>query len=600
MRPDRLDAQTLAFALKSGIHRMLGDAERLDRINVFPVPDGDTGTNLSLTLSSLLPVLGAPHDGVGGLLDRVADTALDNARGNSGAIVAQWLLGLADHAATMQELDAAGFAAALESGARYAREAIGEPRAGTILDVLDTVAAQMAREGDDSMVRRARAALDTASDTLERTRDGLEEMRRAGVVDAGGAGFLALWTGIVTYLETGDVAPLSTDFSQPAVEPEAAGGEADLTHRWCTECLVEGDVDRRALRERLAAFGSSLVVAGTQRKVRVHVHTADPARVFETAGAFGSVCGQKADDMQRQQASTAHAGRRRVAIVTDSAADLPDECLEALDIHLIPVRLHFGQQSFLDKVSLNAEQFYHLLATDPHPPKTSQPPPGDFRRLYEHLASHHDSVVSLHVSSRASGTFQSAETAAHRTNAKDRIHVIDTGNASVGQGLLTLYAAECAALGWDGPAVAAAVRAMHPRTRTFAYLPTLDYAVRGGRVPPIARTLARMLRLSPLLATFPDGRIGLGGVLFGLSNGPRKFARFVGRQIRSDRRYRLLVAHGDAPDAGRALEQWLRQRHPAIVDSWVVPSGAALGVHGGPGFLVAALQEYDPPAGRGP
>jgi uncharacterized protein len=600
VRADRLDATTLAFALKSGVHRMLGDAERLDRINVFPVPDGDTGTNLSLTLSALLPVLSAPHAGVGALLGSVADTALDNARGNSGAIVAQWLLGVADHAATMRELDAAGLGAALENGARYAREAIGEPRAGTILDVLDTVAAQMGRADDDSLVRRARAALDAATDTLERTREGLEEMRRAGVVDAGGAGFLALWTGVVAYLETGDVAPLSTDFSQPTAEPEAAGGDTDLTHRWCTECLVEGAVDRRALRERLAAFGSSLVVAGTQRKVRIHVHTSDPARVFETAGEFGSVSGQKADDMQRQQASTAHAGRRRVAIVTDSAADLPDEALEALDIHLVAVRLHFGQQSFLDKVSLNAEQFYRLLATEPHPPKTSQPAPGDFRRLYEHLASHHDSVVSLHVSSRASGTFQSAETAAQRTNAKDRIHVIDTGNASVGQGLLAIYAAECAAQGWDGPAVAAAVQAMRPRTRTFAYLPTLDYAVRGGRVPPIARTLARVLRLSPLLATFPDGRIGLGGVLLGLSNGPKKFARFLGRQIDSDRRYRLLVAHGDAPQAGHALEQWLRRRHPCIAESWVVPSGAALGVHGGPGFLAVALQEYEAPEGHQP
>jgi fatty acid-binding protein DegV len=160
---------------------------------------------------------------------------------------------------------------------------------------------------------------------------------------------------------------------------------------------------------------------------------------------------------------------------------------------------------------------------------------------------------------------------------------------------VVMYAAECVAAGLDAAAVAAAVRAVLPRTRTFACLSTLDYAVRGGRVPAFARTLARWLRLAPLLATFPDGRISIGGTLFGRSNLTAKFARFVGRRIAPGRRYRLIVGHGNAPEDGARLLGLLTQGRENIDRAWLVPLGAALGVHGGPGFLVVGLQDYEPP-----
>ena len=105
-----------------------------------------------------------------------------------------------------------------------------------------------------------------------------------------------------------------------------------------------------------------------------------------------------------------------------------------------------------------------------------------------------------------------------------------------------------------------------------------------------------LLRLSPLLATFPDGRVGIGGVLLGRAHRLQKFGRFVGRRVRTDRRYRLIVGHGDAPAAGQELLDTLLHAHPSIERGWLVPCGVALGVHGGPGFLVVGLQEYEPPA----
>ena len=601
----RLDAAELGRALRAGIHRVLAQQEHLDRINVFPVPDGDTGTNLAITMTAMLGVLKRPpFDHAGRLLTQIADAALDGARGNSGAILAQFFLGLGDRAGHLAELTAAEFAEAVQGGACYARDALADPREGTILTVLQDVATELKRlaaDGVDDIRALVRRGLVRAERSLEATRDQLDVLHRANVVDAGAAGFVTLLEGVSAYLDTGELDESEISFGAIPSEPESAGGEANLAHRWCTECMVSGEaIDHRRLREELAPLGSSLVVAGTQRKVRVHMHVAEPRELFRVAAGHGAVSAEKADDMQRQQQSTLHAARRRVAVVTDSAADIPEAELERLDIHLVPVRLHFGERSFLDKVTLGPEEFYRLLATSPVPPKTSQPPAGDFRRLFEFLTSHHEAVLSVNLTGAASGTRQAAESAASRVAAHERVRVIDSRNASAGQGLVVMYAAECAAAGMSATEVADAVRAVLPRTRTFACLSTLDYAVRGGRVPAIARTVARLLGISPLLATFPDGRISIGGALIGRSNLTAKFARFVGRRMDAGRRYRLIVGHGNAPAEGARLLEFLTRGRDNVDGAWLVPLGAALGVHGGPGFLVVGLQEYAAPRAAAP
>ena len=219
--------------------------------------------------------------------------------------------------------------------------------------------------------------------------------------------------------------------------------------------------------------------------------------------------------MQRQQEMAHHAARRRVAVVTDSAADLPESVLEALDIHVVPVRVHFGTQSYLDKVGLSSEEFFRMLAASPVHPKTSQPPPGDFRRAFEFLGSHYEAVVYVGLMARVSGTFQSAETAVSRARTRATILTHDSGTAALGQGLIAMRAAEVAAEGGDAEAVREAAIAAGALTRTWGCLVTLEFAVRGGRVPAWIKPIADALRLVPILVVRPDGSLGIGGVLFG-------------------------------------------------------------------------------------
>src|SRR5512146_404766 len=131
----------------------------------------------------------------------------------------------------------------------------------------------------------------------------------------------------------------------------------------------------------------------------------------------------------------------RVAVVTDSACDLPDAILEELSIHFVPLRIHFGMENALDRVTIRTSEFYARFAVEKEYPKTSQPPPADFRQLYESLAEHHASVVSIHLSGALSGTFQAAVNAS-RGIPDTEILEVDSRNASIAEGLVVRAAAE--------------------------------------------------------------------------------------------------------------------------------------------------------------
>ncbi|MDX1509128.1 MAG: DegV family protein, partial [Woeseiaceae bacterium] len=485
-----LDGERFAHALVSGIHRVIDEQDFLNRINVFPVADGDTGTNLSLSLGAALPVLRRDDERhLGTLLAAVADALLDGSRGNSGAIVAQFFQGMSDSAGELSRFTTYTFGKAVEVGSEYAHDAIAEPKEGTILSVIADFARSLRRQtrgngGDDfrEVLEGASLRLETA---LEKTTEQLDVLRKAGVVDAGAKGFVTMVKGMTEFIVDGNMAPepdLSLLFSEELSFDSSADG-AESAYRFCTECIVNGtDIDRRKLREALSALGDSLVLAGTKRKAKIHIHVDEPESVFELAREFGGVSAEKADDMHRQHVSS-HNDARRFAVITDSAADISDDDMERFDIHMVPCRIQFGERGYLDKVSISTDEFFHELETNPNHPTTSQPAPGDFRRQFQFLASHFSDVVSINLTSRASGTLQAAESAAERVNAPGHIHVIDSRNASVGQGLLAVRAAECAVAGLSVDDAMAEVRDLIPVTLTFALVDDMRYAVRGGRIP---------------------------------------------------------------------------------------------------------------------
>ena len=601
-----LSGDSLARALVSGIHRVIDGQEFLNQINVFPVPDGDTGTNLSLSLGAALPVLRQDEQKhLGTLLAAIADALLDGARGNSGAIMAQFFQGMSDSAGDLSKFTPYTFAKAVTMGSDYAHDAMSNPREGTILSVIAAFAAsvedQGKRSGDGDFPELIRNALEESERALAETQEQLDVLRKAGVVDAGAKGFVELVDGMSEYLTTGNIVP-EPDLSLLSIEAPVVtvGSSLESGYRFCTECIVTGtDINRRKLREALAELGDSLVLAGTKRKAKIHIHVDEPDQVFELAREFGHVSAEKADDMRRQQTSS-HDASRRFAVITDSAADIPDEDMERLDIHMVPCRVQFGDRGYLDKVSITADEFFEELRTNPSHPTTSQPAPGDFRRQYQFLASHFADVLSINLTGMASGTLEAARSAAERVNAHGRVHVINSRNASLGQGLLVVAAAEYAKAGLGVQDAITAVEKLIPDTRTYGMLKDLRFAVRGGRVPRWVKTIAGLLRATAIIRTVPDGRVASGTFLFGRRNLIRRFARYVARRTPNAASLDVAIGHAMCRQDAEALEKELRGQFDNIHRTTITDIGAALGVHGGPGTLIVATQPYSRPAGTSP
>jgi len=598
-----LDGIRLNRCLCAGIERLISAQDLLNKINVFPVPDGDTGTNLAATADSIgvcIQQLDTRH--AGKLLIKVADAALDGARGNSGAIFAQFFQGFADSCEEKQRLLPDDLVKGFQAGAKYARSAIAEPKPGTILTLIDEVAAKLTeyqqQNPNGGFIPLLMHTLERAKIVLADTQQQLEVLRRAGVVDAGAKGFLLLLEGIGNFLSHGSLRAVPVPRTEPGAPNALTGFEShdgDIDHRYCTECLIHGEhIDQRKLRERLSALGSSLIIAGTPRKTKIHIHVDEPAAVFNIAGSYGKLTGRKADDM-RQQAHAVSAGNKRYAVITDSAADLPDSAMEEFDIHVVPLRVQFGNVSYLDKVGMTPQQFFEELKTNPELPRTSQPAPGDYRRMYDFLSSHFEHVFCISLMRDLSGTWQAAMNAAERARKPDSITVIDSQSVSLGQGLVALHAAECIAAGMARDEITKSVEAIRERTRGFGLVIDLSYAVRGGRVHPAAHFLARMFGIHPILQVSGNGKVTPSGFVFGGAGSLKRFIRYVTRQLDPGTRYRLAVAHANNEAAAIELHDRLLQLNPNIEDSFITEMGVALGAHVGPGAVGVAVQDYAPP-----
>jgi DegV family protein with EDD domain len=473
-----------------------------------------------------------------------------------------------------------------------------EPREGTILSVMQAFADEwqaQAAVGARDIRACFGGALERAREALRQTTAQLKALRAAGVVDAGALGFVHLLEGMAEFIERGRGQlndGLPEEFAIAGIDVLRGSAEG-VRHRYCAQCVVEAEaVDRRALKAALLALPLSQgVIAGSRSRVRLHAHLDDPAQLFATAARFGAVSRATVADIL----APPPAGRRPpVAIVTDSGADLPAEALDRLNIHLVPVRLSIGGRDFVDGVSLSTREFYDAMRNHPVPPRTSQPPPGDFRRMFEFLLAHHERVIDVSLGGALSGALQSAAGAAARADAA-RISVFDTRQAAAAQGLLAIWAAEAAQAGCDAPRILAGLARMRPRTALYAVARDIRYGVRGGRAPRLALPLTRLLRVSLTFRSRSDGRIGLMGGLWGRGHLPERFARTIARRLDPTRRYRLIVGHCDCAEDAERVQAALVASVPRIDRLWVVETGVAIGTHAGPGSLVIGVQDYEPP-----
>jgi DegV family protein with EDD domain len=577
-------------ALSAGIRRLFQRRDYIDRINVFPVPDGDTGTNMAFSFKVIYDAVRQQHDlGMKQLMRKVAHASLDGARGNSGAIMAQFFHGFSESLGDASKMLAGDMARASLAGAKASWTAMAEPVAGTLPTVLEDFAValdEQHRQGVEDISVMLEYGLERARESLAGTPELLPVLKQAGVVDAGGQGFVDLLEGIWAFIESGEDEAEAVDIEEVLASSNTAMEMDADAHRFCTECVIEGDaLDRAAIMQQLEQLDcSSLMVAGGRQRVRVHIHVNNPGEVYLACEEFGELHQQKADDMRRQHGLMNQGGK--VAIVTDSGADIPLEEQDRLGIHMVSARLNFGATEYIDYVSLQPAELYEMLKTREETPKTSQPPVGDFVRQYDLLTGHGYEVMSVGLSEAVSGTTQAARTAAERFDG--RVRVFDSQTGSCGEALLAIIAAEAAQQGMSLDDIEALLTQYQPLNRIFGMPDDLGYIVRGGRVPAALKKLTDFLHISPLL-TERGGRFKLGGFATGIGVKPAAMGKATLRKMDKDTTYRVLIAHGANPGGAHDLRRYILERHTMVHSCHITEAGPALGVHLGPGGLVVGF-----------
>lgn len=311
---EKINGLVLAKMIDLGSKNLAKNAEKINSLNVFPVPDGDTGTNMNLSMSSGAKETAANVvENIGELGKSFSKGLLMGARGNSGVILSQLFRGMTQHIADKSEIDAKEFAAAIQNGVSIAYKAIIKPVEGTILTVAREAAEAgvKAAENTTSIIEVMDAIYLEAQESLKRTPELLPILKEVGVVDSGGQGLVCVYQGFVAAFKGEEIEGLDTvetnvvdmkfedDHDMDFMSPE------DIVYGFCTEFTVRLDKDKKEFnedkfREDMSKFGDSLLVISDSEYVKIHVHTETPGEVFNYGQQYGELIKIKSDNMREQ------------------------------------------------------------------------------------------------------------------------------------------------------------------------------------------------------------------------------------------------------------------------------------------------------------
>ena len=584
-----IDGKRFYQSLSAGIRRLLSRQDYLNKINVFPVPDGDTGTNMGFTMSAVESSFNIEDNvSISQAAEGISELTINNARGNSGAILAQFFTGFSEGVKDKYKLTPLEFSHALQIAKQYSYDALMKPKEGTILTVISdwTNAIHKVSSNTTDFKKLLTHGLNEALISLSETPKKLDVLSKAGVVDAGAQGFVDILEGINNFIHSGIVEERTTEaiIETPSVIESISFNEK---YRFCTECLISGnDLDRSKLKSKLTEWGDSIVVAGSNSRMKIHIHTDQPKKVIHMCQTFGTVSDEKADDMIRQQ-HDAHGIHQEIAVLVDSGCDLPEDILRKYNIHMIPVRLNFGPEHFVDKMTITSGEFWEKLETNPHHPQTSQPTPGDFLRQYQLLSSHYKQAVSIHIPANLSGTYQSALLASEKLDSMP-ISVIDSHSGSIGLGLIAIRIAEAIIAGKTMNEIHTITEEAIKNTTLYVGLKTLDFVVRGGRLPASVKKIADLLRINPILS-FTSKGIKPVGKTFGRKNILGKFKKYVEKTINWNQPLRIGISHANFEEKAFEFRDDFVQK-VGKENVFVSEVGPGLGAHAGPGAMIIAIQ----------
>jgi len=592
IKEQSINGKHLYYAFIAGGKQVLQNQNELNQINVFPVSDKDTGTNLASTIRSVIDNI-KPDKSYKTTLNEIANASLIGARGNSGVIFAQFFYGLNQktnnsHVITLKEL-----AESVKGAIPYIYQAIANPVEGTILTVIkdwsDFLNSKMDKIHDLKTVMNESIII--LEKSLFETTAKLNILNKHNLVDAGAKGFVLFMKGIIALINNMNIRELSTEISEniSIVHSDEIFDE-NIKYRYCTEAILKNlTIKKEDLKQFLNNDADSVVVAGSESICRIHIHTNEPAELFYKLKDFGTITFQKVDDMVRQL-DIATKRKWNIALVTDSTCDLSKELIDFYQINMIPININFGDNHYLDKITMQPNQFYNLLESSDDFPKTSQINEQSFTNIYSHLASHYDAIISIHLTSQFSGTYLSSQKSAKIISKEFNkpIFTFDSKNLSGALGLLVLKTAQCIEAGNSFESIINSLETWRKNAKIFVSVKDLKYMIKGGRVSKPKGFIANVLGFNPVISIDEDGKSLLFGNTFSQISSLNKVFKHVKKLSQSKSIWNYIILHAHNFDGAKEAENKMFNISGKMAIS-IVDISPVIGMHAGKGSIAISL-----------
>lgn len=587
-----IDGITLYNCLASGARKVIEHKSELNEINIFPVNNRNTGTNLVATMEPLMGSL-KPHKSYKITVVRIADAMLVSARGTSGIIFAQIMQGLSRETNYLQNLPVNQFIESVRKTVDHISTIVAEPVGSTILSVLrdwfDVICNDKAFYDDFGSLFSA--SLPVLKKSLYNTTLKVNVLMENNIPDAGARAFVLFVEGIAEYFRTSGY----KDYQQPVISPVMFEKmnyiSRDLSRfRYCTEAIIKDcRCDRKSAFELLSNYGDSIAIAGNEKAMRIHLHTSIPAILFSNLKKFGTITFPKAEDMFRNY-EIEHKRKWNIALVTDSTCDLDSNLIGQYQVNMITSNILFGENHYLDKVTIQPEQFYKLINEDTEYPRTFPENEKTYIDVYTRLVEHYDSVIAIHASGKLSGTYYTSIKAANyvsRTLGKT-ISVLDSRSTSGGLGLIVLRIAQAIEWGYAHHEIISMAGNWITNTRILVSLNTPEYVIKSGRLSSLTGMIIRMMNLNPIISVDSSGKVILYDKTFSSRTNMGRVISHVQKLQKEKKLWNYVILHSNNENGA----QWFSEKMTEVTGKKAVSItnvSTVVGTHVGIGGTSVAM-----------
>lgn len=520
--------EKLYVSFINGANVVMHNRMFLNKINVFPVADGDTGSNLFSTMQSIVHYSELKAD-LKRTLESIADSAILGARGNSGLIFAQYFQGLSEGITSDDNVSMDEFVEASQKAMVYAYEAIENPVEGTMLTTMKVFHDSLndGLKNEKSLIDLLEIALEKVEKAVEKTPDQLKILKQSSVVDSGAKGFAYFIKGFVDGIKGHFVVKEDTEDTMEIIPEIEHNHDEEITYRYCTEALIEKENNKVDFKSLLHDLGDSLIQVNGKYKSRLHIHTNNPTAVFERLSKEGTLIEQKVDDMVIQY-DRVHHRKYKSVIVTDSIADLPQELLDDGQVHVVHLSLVLHKETFIDKLTISNERLLELSKNKKNRPTSSQPTLKSLDNMYNYLLSYYEDIIVFSVADALSGTYNAFVKAAMPFNQKkEKIHVIDTKQNSVAQGLIVLDAIERLKNNESVESIKKEGLKAISNSKILVKINALDHMIASGRLSVKAGSIAKKIGLKPIVTLNEKGEGSIFKISFSSKGSLRKISNHL-------------------------------------------------------------------------